>query len=134
MGALYFGVGKAAGSLVGGLLIETVGVRNTFRAFSVAAMVAASVYLLFTTLWDKRNKVGISHAGHRPPAGWSVMTKNIRKKSMYTNTRQVGEGKTGGDKEAEKAQAAAVTTKALVINIPTEALTDPVEKGESRCT
>ena len=65
MGALYFGVGKAAGSLVGGLLIETVGVRNTFRAFSVAAMVAASVYLLFTTLWDKRNKVGISYTDRR---------------------------------------------------------------------
>ena len=31
MGALYFGVGKALGSLVGGLAIEEVGVRNTFR-------------------------------------------------------------------------------------------------------
>lgn len=31
MGALYFGVGKALGSLVGGLAIEELGVRNTFR-------------------------------------------------------------------------------------------------------
>ena len=34
MGALYFGVGKAAGSLVGGLVIEDIGVRNTFTRFS----------------------------------------------------------------------------------------------------
>ena len=31
MGALYFGLGKSLGSLTGGLAIEAIGVRNTFR-------------------------------------------------------------------------------------------------------
>lgn len=56
MGALYFGVGKALGSLSGGLAIESIGVRNTFRCFSVASLVAASVYLFFTQLYDKRQR------------------------------------------------------------------------------
>jgi len=54
MGALYFGIGKSLGSLVGGLAIEEIGVRNTFRCFSVIALVAASVYLLFTLIRDNR--------------------------------------------------------------------------------
>ena len=31
MGALYFGVGKAVGGLVGGLVIDWIGVRVCFR-------------------------------------------------------------------------------------------------------
>eukprot|EP00091_Calanus_sinicus_P004138 TRINITY_DN14357_c0_g1_i1.p1 TRINITY_DN14357_c0_g1~~TRINITY_DN14357_c0_g1_i1.p1 ORF type:complete len:255 (-),score=50.69 TRINITY_DN14357_c0_g1_i1:185-949(-) len=56
MGALYFGIGKALGSLVGGLAIEAVGVRNAFRCFSIASLVAASVYLLFTLMWERRRR------------------------------------------------------------------------------
>ena len=54
MGALYFGVGKSVGSLVGGLVIDELGVRNTFRCFGAVALVAASLYFLFTFMWDKR--------------------------------------------------------------------------------
>ena len=54
MGALYFGVGKSVGSLVGGLVIDELGVRNTFRCFGAVALVAASLYFLFTFLWEKR--------------------------------------------------------------------------------
>lgn len=54
MGALYFGVGKSVGSLVGGLLIDELGVRNTFRCFGTVSLVAASLYFLFTFLWEKR--------------------------------------------------------------------------------
>ena len=54
MGALYFGVGKSMGSLVGGLVIEELGVRNTFRIFGCLALVAASVYFLFTFIWERR--------------------------------------------------------------------------------
>lgn len=61
MGALYFGVGKALGSLSGGLAIESIGVRNTFRCFSVASLVAASVYLCFTLLYDKRQRQEKGH-------------------------------------------------------------------------
>ena len=54
MGALYFGVGKSMGSLVGGLVIEELGVRNTFRVFGCLALVAASLYFLFTFTWERR--------------------------------------------------------------------------------
>ena len=56
MGALYFGVGKALGSLVGGLVIEDIGVRNTFRCFSVTCLVTASVYFCFNFFTEKRNR------------------------------------------------------------------------------
>ena len=54
MGALYFGVGKSMGSLVGGLVIEELGVRNTFRIFGCLALVAASLYFLFNFIWERR--------------------------------------------------------------------------------
>merc|ERR1719192_1388227 len=57
MGALYFGVGKALGSLVGGLAIEELGVRNTFRCFSMGSFVAASIYLCFTLLYERRMRM-----------------------------------------------------------------------------
>merc|ERR1719300_330272 len=55
MGALYFGVGKAAGSLVGGLVIEDIGVRNTFTCFSVLSLVTASVYFCFSFVMGRKN-------------------------------------------------------------------------------
>ena len=57
MGGLYFGIGKALGSLVGGLAIEDIGVRNTFRCFSVTSLVTASVYFCFTFFMEKRVKM-----------------------------------------------------------------------------
>ena len=56
MGGLYFGVGKSLGSLIGGLLIEAIEVRNTFRCFSVLSLVAALMYFLFNLLLEKRIK------------------------------------------------------------------------------
>ena len=54
MGALYFGVGKATGSLVGGLVIDDLGVRNTFRCFSILSLAAASIYFCFTYVHEKK--------------------------------------------------------------------------------
>ena len=56
MGALYFGVGKATGSLVGGLVIDDLGVRNTFRCFSILSLAAASIYFCFTYVHEKKLK------------------------------------------------------------------------------
>merc|ERR1711994_161636 len=41
---------------VGGLVIEDIGVRNTFRSFSVVALVTASAYFCFTHVHEKRTK------------------------------------------------------------------------------
>ena len=54
MGALYFGVGKALGSLFGGLMIDQIGLRPTFRCFSGLAVGAASIYLTFTFFQEQR--------------------------------------------------------------------------------
>merc|ERR1719430_629300 len=56
MGALYYGVGKSLGSLAGGLAIEEIGVRNTFRTFSFVSILAATVYLCFTQFHERRRK------------------------------------------------------------------------------
>ena len=56
MGALYFGVGKAAGSLVGGLVIDDLGVRNTFRCFSILSLATAFIYFCFTYVHEKKLK------------------------------------------------------------------------------
>jgi len=53
MGALYFGVGKSLGSLFGGLLIDWIGLKQTFRAFSGLSVVAASLYAAFNLLTEK---------------------------------------------------------------------------------
>ena len=47
MGALFFGVGKAAGSLFGGTLMSFLGARMTFRILAGNAMLCALVYLIF---------------------------------------------------------------------------------------
>jgi len=54
MGALYFGVGKAVGGLLGGLSIDAVGERTTFRIFSGVCMVSALIYLTFNILYARR--------------------------------------------------------------------------------
>ena len=54
MGALYFGIGKATGSLVGGLVIDDLGVRNTFRCFSILSLTAASIYFCFNYVHEKK--------------------------------------------------------------------------------
>ena len=51
MGALYFGVGKALGGLAGGLAIDQLGDRVTFRLFALLSFIAAAVYLLFNQLY-----------------------------------------------------------------------------------
>ena len=56
MGGLYFGVGKALGSLFGGLLIEAIGERNTFRCFSALSLSAGFAYFLFTLILENRMK------------------------------------------------------------------------------
>ena len=56
MGALYFGIGKAVGSLVGGLVIDDLGVRNTFRSFSILSLITASIYFCFTYVHEKKLK------------------------------------------------------------------------------
>ena len=56
MGALFFGVGKGAGSLFGGILMHYVGSRVTFRYFAVNAVICAVTYLMFEYCYVKPKK------------------------------------------------------------------------------
>ena len=58
MGALFFGIGKGSGSLIGGILMHYFGPRNTFRYFSGNALFCAFVYLIFQVAYvrPKRKK------------------------------------------------------------------------------
>ena len=78
MGALYFGIGKAAGSSIGGLVIEDIGVRNTFRCFSVVSLVTAPVYFAFTHLLERRKK---TEPEADPEPNIATITNEIIKKT-----------------------------------------------------
>ena len=56
MGALFFGVGKGSGSLLGGLLMSYIGAENTFRTFAVTSLVCSVAYGFFQCLYVKPKK------------------------------------------------------------------------------
>ena len=84
MGALYFGVGKAVGSLVGGLVIDDLGVRNTFRCFSILSLVAASIYFCFTYVHEKQLK---TKENLDTEAGISVIGENNQEKKLSSQKK-----------------------------------------------
>ncbi|CAK1540106.1 unnamed protein product [Leptosia nina] len=47
LGGLYYGVGKGAGSLIGGYLMKFFGTRPTYRLFAAATLVTGCIYFLF---------------------------------------------------------------------------------------
>ncbi|XP_014238903.1 major facilitator superfamily domain-containing protein 6-like [Trichogramma pretiosum] len=58
LGGLYYGVGKGAGSLVGGYLIKFYGTRPTYQIFSVVTLFTGFLYLFFNlTYLAKRPQV-----------------------------------------------------------------------------
>lgn len=51
LGGLYFGVGKGAGSLIGGYLMQAVGTRPTYQIFSAVTLFTGCVYFLFNRFY-----------------------------------------------------------------------------------
>ncbi|XP_026274239.1 uncharacterized protein LOC113203664 [Frankliniella occidentalis] len=51
IGGLYYGVGKGAGSLIGGFLMKAVGTRNTYRLFAAGSLGAGLLYALFNRFY-----------------------------------------------------------------------------------
>lgn len=47
LGGLYFGVGKGAGSLVGGYLMKGFGTRPTYQIFAVFTLLTGVIYWMF---------------------------------------------------------------------------------------
>ncbi|XP_068626476.1 uncharacterized protein [Battus philenor] len=51
LGGLYYGVGKGAGSLIGGYLMKFVGTRPTYQIFAIATFLTGCVYYLFNKFY-----------------------------------------------------------------------------------
>ncbi|CAH2050547.1 unnamed protein product, partial [Iphiclides podalirius] len=51
LGGLYYGVGKGAGSLIGGYLMKFVGTRPTYQIFALATFLTGCVYYLFNKFY-----------------------------------------------------------------------------------
>lgn len=54
LGGLYFGVGKGAGSLVGGYLMKAFGTRPTFQIFAVFSLLTGIMYGLFNQFYIRK--------------------------------------------------------------------------------
>ncbi|KAK9504834.1 hypothetical protein O3M35_009014 [Rhynocoris fuscipes] len=55
LGGLYFGVGKGAGSLAGGFLMESVGTRPTYQIFALVTLLTGCIYYLFNKFYIIRH-------------------------------------------------------------------------------
>ncbi|XP_037795261.1 major facilitator superfamily domain-containing protein 6-like [Penaeus monodon] len=56
-GTLHYGVGKGAGSLVGGYMYHHLGARKTFRLMTVASLLSAIIFFIFHIFINHRNKL-----------------------------------------------------------------------------
>jgi len=101
MGALYFGVGKALGGLLGGLAIDSLGERTTFRIFSGLALISSLAYFLFNYFY-KRRKSGNMEVKDDPEN-----TKNSKTtfRSCESDTPREENGQTSIEKEAADNQS-----------------------------
>jgi len=117
MGALYFGVGKALGSLVGGLAIEELGVRNTFRCFSMGSFVAASIYLCFTLLYERRMrtaKEGVEEEGKEKEV--TVLERQCENGDSETEKKETDDDK----KELSVGTSDKASSSAQEVGVPVE--------------
>ncbi|KAF2883909.1 hypothetical protein ILUMI_22294 [Ignelater luminosus] len=66
LGGLYYGVGKGAGSLIGGYSMKTFGTRATYRIFAAAAAITGILYFIFNHFYMKK----------RPSEGTDITKKD----------------------------------------------------------
>ncbi|XP_017757430.1 PREDICTED: major facilitator superfamily domain-containing protein 6 [Eufriesea mexicana] len=54
LGGVYYGVGKGAGSLIGGYLMKAFGTRPTYRIFAVITLITGVMYYIFNVAYLKK--------------------------------------------------------------------------------
>ncbi|XP_011309592.1 uncharacterized protein [Fopius arisanus] len=54
LGGLYYGVGKGAGSLIGGYLMTAFGTRPTYQIFAVVCLITGLIYFFFNLFYLKK--------------------------------------------------------------------------------
>ncbi|PZC75174.1 hypothetical protein B5X24_HaOG206589 [Helicoverpa armigera] len=57
LGGIYYGVGKGAGSLIGGYLMKFFGTRPTYQIFAGATFITGCIYYLFNTFYLRKRAV-----------------------------------------------------------------------------
>jgi len=57
MGCLYFGIGRGAGSVIGGVLIKIYGHRETFQIFGVISLVTAVLYEFVNLVYLRKHSI-----------------------------------------------------------------------------
>ena len=107
MGALFFGVGKGAGSLFGGTLMSYIGARNTFRYFAGNALLCAIVYIIFQCLYVMpRNKTRSMNGSAKlkdPEHGNNGVTQVKTNKGFEHSTDDIKKASTNGTSKANGA-------------------------------
>lgn len=58
LGGIYYGVGKGAGSLIGGYLMKFFGTRPTYQIFACATFVTGCMYFLFNKFYIGKRAMG----------------------------------------------------------------------------
>ncbi|CAH0405302.1 unnamed protein product [Chilo suppressalis] len=58
LGGLYYGVGRGAGSLIGGYLMKYFGTRPTYQIFAAATLLTGFIYFLFNKFYIGKRAVG----------------------------------------------------------------------------
>lgn len=69
VGAVFEGIGVAAGSFIGGHLMESIGGSLTFRVFGVAALVLCVVHVIVQKLLEKCACFSVGGKGGREGRG-----------------------------------------------------------------
>ncbi|XP_017882086.1 uncharacterized protein LOC108626124 [Ceratina calcarata] len=54
LGGVYYGVGKGAGSLIGGYLMKAFGTRPTYRIFAAMTLITGTMYYVFNVAYLKK--------------------------------------------------------------------------------
>ncbi|KAL4712762.1 hypothetical protein ACJJTC_008059 [Scirpophaga incertulas] len=57
LGGLYYGVGRGAGSLIGGYLMKYFGTRPTYQIFAASTLLTGCIYFLFNTFYIRKRIV-----------------------------------------------------------------------------
>src|SRR5687768_8321991 len=58
VGGLHFGVGRAAGSMIGGSFMSVFGARIAFRIMGISAGIAAVIYFVIYVVFIRRDELG----------------------------------------------------------------------------
>ncbi|XP_014252834.1 uncharacterized protein LOC106668510 [Cimex lectularius] len=91
LGGLYFGVGKGAGSLIGGYLMEGVGTRPTYQIFSAVTLITGCIYFLFNHFFISHHSDEAKEKRAKEQEAQQEKEPNKDNKNNNTNQKKNGD-------------------------------------------